>query len=65
MILTYNQNLNDVESTFGYLGKWIIIYGVNTAVISTVMKTSSVYGEGGINLILPLLLFFDSKVILA
>lgn len=63
-VLTYNHNLNDVESSHGYFDKRIIPCGVNTAVISTVMKTNSVYGEGGVMLILLLHLSIDSRVIL-
>ncbi len=63
-VLTYNHNLNDVESSHGCFDKRIIPWGVNTAVISTVMKTNSLYAEGGIILGLPLHLSTDSKAIL-
>lgn len=63
-ILTYNQDLNDVVSSLDYSGKQIIPYGVNTAVVSTVIKTDSVYDEGGIILILLLCLNMDQKVVL-
>lgn len=61
--LTYDQNLNDVVSFLGYFRKCIMIRGINTAVISTVMKTSAGYGEQGVTLILFLGAILDSAPI--
>lgn len=64
MNLTYDQNLNDVFSSPRYFGIIKFLYGVDTAVISTVIKTNSGYGEGNISFILRQLLPTDSTAVL-